>query len=132
MGTGGGPSTQKENNILNEVLFLIGRAGVGIANIPDCDFEPDSNIEEKLLIPQVFEETGETSGSVITQIPPVPVESRTDIMPTPFSRRRPTTVKTPKDQLTNQKIESEKLKQSALKQEISQGIEKRQEERETI
>ncbi|CAH1106746.1 unnamed protein product [Psylliodes chrysocephalus] len=154
MGTGGGPSTHKENNILEEVLFLIGRAGVGIAKIPDCDFEPDSNIvlemdqsmaeifaqievenkeneaKEKLLIPQMFEETGETSGSVITQIPPVSVESRTDIMPTSSSRRRPVTVKTPKDQLINQKIESEKLKQNALKQEINHGIEKRQEESE--
>ncbi|CAH1113920.1 unnamed protein product [Psylliodes chrysocephalus] len=156
MGTGGGPSTHKENNILEEVLFLIGRAGVGIANIPDCDFEPDSNIviemdqnmteifapievenkeneaKEKLPIPQVFEETGETAEFVVKQIPPVSVESRTDIMPTPSSRRRPIYVKTPKDQLIHQKIESKKLKQNALKQEINHGIEKRQEERELL
>lgn len=38
MGTGGGPSTSTEDVILDEVLNMIGRAGVGVAGVIDSDF----------------------------------------------------------------------------------------------
>lgn len=39
MGTGGGPSTVKDEPILAEVLTMIGQGGVGIEGVNDSDME---------------------------------------------------------------------------------------------
>ncbi|CAH1111434.1 unnamed protein product [Psylliodes chrysocephalus] len=147
MGTGGGPSTLKENSILEEVLLLIGRAGVGIENIYDSDFQPaivvDMDVgpiepffceneltESKLLETCISQEPQVESGETSTTFQVPLVQSASTSRQITPSRRRPVVKASVKEQLSKEKVHSEKLKQSILTQELNNGVLRRSEERE--
>ncbi|CAH1110043.1 unnamed protein product [Psylliodes chrysocephalus] len=145
MGTGGGPSTLKENSILEEVLRFIGRAGVGIENIPDYDFQPAIDVgpiepfffenvltESKPLEtcvtqePQIQVEIGETSATF--QVPLVqPASTSRQITP---SRRRPVVKASIKEQLNKEKGLKFTRTRSVSFKELNNGVLRRFEEKE--
>ncbi|CAH1114916.1 unnamed protein product [Psylliodes chrysocephalus] len=116
MGTGGGPSTLKENSILEEVLVLIGRAGVEIENIPGSDFQPAVVVDIAEF--QVQVESGETSATF--QVPLVQLAS-TSRQITP-SRRRPIVKASIKEQLSKEKEIRRKGALSVSKRKAEQSI----------
>ncbi|CAH1106907.1 unnamed protein product [Psylliodes chrysocephalus] len=132
MGTGGGPSTLKENSILEEVLLLIGRAVVDIDVCPIEPFFCENELTEIKPLetcisqePQVQVESGETSATF--QVPLVqPASTSRQITPS----RRPVVKASIKEQLSKEKVHSEKLKQNILTQELNNGVLRRSEERE--